>query len=63
VGVVITVCGLLLPTKTTCVEMLVASKVTHENVQIAKEEIYNMIDYIDERFNGEQAKDTESEGE
>lgn len=38
--------GILVPSKETCIEMMVASQVTHENVMATKEEIYEIIDYV-----------------
>lgn len=37
---------ILIPSKETCVEMMIASQVTHENVSATKEEIYKFIDYV-----------------
>jgi predicted histidine transporter YuiF (NhaC family) len=38
---------ILLPSKKTCIEMMIASQVTHENVETVKEEVYTIIDYIE----------------
>ena len=38
--------GIFLPSKETCIEMMIASQVTHENVAASKEEIYEIIDYV-----------------
>ncbi len=46
--------GLLIPSKETCIEMMIASQVTHENVSTTKEEIYKIIDYITDKVNGEE---------
>ena len=45
--------GILIPSKETCIEMMIASQVTHENVQTTKEEIYEIIDYVTEKVKGE----------
>ena len=45
--------GILTPTKETCIEMMIASQVTHENVAATKEEIYEIVDYITDKVNGE----------
>ena len=52
-GAIATFIGLLIPPKQTCVEMMIASQVTHENVSTTKEEIYKIIDYITDKVNGE----------
>ena len=57
VGIVSFFIGILIPTKETCIEMLVASQVTHENVSNTKEEIYNIIDYIVDKVNGKESKE------
>ena len=54
VGIVSFFIGILIPTEETCIEMLVASQVTHENVSNTKEEIYNIIDYIVDKVNGKE---------
>jgi uncharacterized protein YacL len=46
--------GLLIPSKETCIEMMIASQVTHENISTTKEEIYKVIDYITDKVNGEE---------
>ena len=45
------------PSKDTCKEMLVASIVTHENVDYGKEQIKDIIDYIFEKFEEEENND------
>jgi len=40
----------LIPSKETCVEMMIASQVTHENVSATKEEIYEFIDYVTDKI-------------
>ena len=49
--------SILLPSKETCVEMMVASQVTHENVTATKEEIYEIIDYVTDKVKGEDDKE------
>ena len=44
--------GILTPSKETCIEMMIASQVTHENVTATKEEIYEIVDYITEKVKG-----------
>lgn len=44
--------GILVPSKETCVEMMIASQVTHENVAATKEEIYEIVDYVTDKMNG-----------
>lgn len=46
--------GILVPSKETCVEMMIASQVTHENVTATKEEIYEIVDYITDKVKGEE---------
>ena len=41
-----------LPDKQTCIEMMVASQVTHENVEAVKEEVYEIVDYVTEKVKG-----------
>ena len=43
---------ILIPSKETCVEMIIASQVTHENVTATKEEIYEIVDYITDKVKG-----------
>lgn len=43
------VIGIFVPGKETCIEMMIASQVTHENVAATKEEIYEIIDYVTEK--------------
>lgn len=45
--------GFLVPSKKTCIEMMIASQVTHENVAATKEEIYEIVDYVTDKVNGE----------
>jgi multisubunit Na+/H+ antiporter MnhB subunit len=47
VGVLFMLLSILLPSKKTCMEMMIASQVTHENVENVKEEVYTIIDYIE----------------
>ena len=46
--------GILTPSKETCIEMMIASQVTHENVTATKEEIYEIVDYITDKVKGEE---------
>ena len=53
-SIIAIVIGILTPSKETCVEMMIASQVTHENVTATKEEIYEIIDYVTDKMNGEE---------
>ncbi len=44
--------GIFVPSKETCIEMMVASQVTHENITATKEEIYEIVDYITDKVKG-----------
>ena len=46
--------GVLVPSKEACIEMMIASQVTHENVTATKEEIYEIIDYVTVKMNGKE---------
>lgn len=48
--------GILVPSKETCIEMMIASQVTHENVTATKEEIYEIVDYITDKVHGEESE-------
>ena len=56
-GIISLFIGILIPPKETCIEMMIASQVTHENVSATKEEIYKIIDYITDKVNGEESED------
>ena len=56
-GIISLFIGILIPPKKTCIEMMIASQVTHENVSATKEEIYKIIDYITDKVNGEESED------
>lgn len=56
-GILLLFIGILIPSKETCIEMMIASQVTHENVSTAKEEIYKIIDYITDKVNGDDRKE------
>jgi len=49
--------GVFVPSKETCIEMMVASQVTHENVNATKEEIYELIDHIIDKVNSEEIEE------
>lgn len=51
--------GILVPSKETCIEMVIASQVTHENVSATKEEIYEIIDYITDKVDSKESEDKE----
>ena len=44
--------GFLVPSRKACIEMMIASQITHENVA-ATEEIYEIIDYVTDKVNEE----------
>lgn len=46
--------SIFLPSKETCIEMMIASQVTHENVAATKEEIYELIDYVTDKVRKEE---------
>lgn len=48
-GVISILIGTLVPSKEACIEMMIASQVTHENVTATKEEIYEIIDYVTDK--------------
>lgn len=50
-GIILIIIAALCPSEKTCLRMIVASQVTKENVSSAKEEIYDIVDYIDEKLN------------
>ena len=56
-GIILLFIGSLLPPKETCIEMMIASQVTRENVSTTKEEIYKIIDYITDKVNGEESEE------
>jgi len=49
--------GVFVPSKETCIEMMVASQITHENVTATKEEIYELIDHIIDKVNNEEIEE------
>ena len=53
-SIIAIVIGIFVPSKETCIEMMVASQVTHENVTATKEEIYEIVDYITDKVKGEE---------
>ena len=57
VGFVLLFIGILTPSKETCIEMMIASQITHENVSATKEEIYEIIDYITDKVYGEESEE------
>ena len=52
-GLLVVTISLLLPNKETCIEMMVASQITHENIEATKEEVYDIIDYITDKIKEE----------
>ena len=44
--------GSLVPSKKACIEMMIASQITHENAPATKEEIYEIVDYVTDKING-----------
>lgn len=53
-SIIAIVIGIFVPSKETCIEMMIASQVTHENVTATKEEIYEIVDYITDKVKGEE---------
>ena len=53
VGFISLFIGILVPSKKTCIEMMIASQVTHENVAATKEEVYEIVDYVTDKLNEE----------
>lgn len=53
-SIIAMVIGIFVPSKETCIEMMIASQVTHENVSATKEEIYEIVDYITDKVKGEE---------
>jgi hypothetical protein len=47
-----------IPSKETCEEMMIASVVTHENVDQAKDDVKSIVDYVFDRI---ESNDSESE--
>lgn len=43
----------LLPSREACIQMMVASQVTEENVSAVKEEIYDIVDYVSKKLYNE----------
>ena len=56
--VVFSMLGCVTPSKETCEEMMIASVVTHENVDQAKDDVKSIIDYV---FDKIENNDSESE--
>jgi hypothetical protein len=52
-GLITVMISIFLPDKETCIEMMVASQITHENVEATKEEVYEIIDYITDKIKEE----------
>lgn len=52
-GIISLFIGILVPSKEACIEMMIASQVTHENVTATKEEIYEIVDYVTDKVKGD----------
>lgn len=50
IGAILVSISLFIPSKSTCIEMLIASKCTEENTQIVKEQVTDLIDYIEDKL-------------
>lgn len=50
VGIILFILAILCPSEKTCLRMMVAATVNKENVASVKEDIYDVIDYIDEKL-------------
>ena len=57
--IISTILAIFIPSKETCEEMLIASCVTHENVDYAENEVKELVDYIFEKV--EAARDDKEE--
>ena len=55
-GIVSAFIAAFIPSEKTCVEMMIASQVTKENVSGTREEIYQIIDYVTDKLNGEEVE-------
>ena len=53
ISIFILILGIATPNKETCIEMTIASVATKENVQTVKEEVYEIIDYVTEKMDGD----------
>lgn len=51
-GIVVFI-GVLIPSKETCIEMMITSQITQENITYTKKEIYELVDYITDKVNGD----------
>lgn len=49
-GIILFILAILCPSEKTCIRMMVAATVNKENVASVKEDIYDVIDYIDEKL-------------
>ena len=49
-GIIFFILAILCPSEKTCMRMMVAATVNKENVAGVKEEIYDIVDYIDEKL-------------
>lgn len=56
-SIIAIVISIFVPSKVTCIEMMVASQITHENVSATKEEIYEIIDYITDKVDYEEKEE------
>lgn len=56
-GITLFVISAFLPSKETCIEMMIASQVTQENVSDTKEEIYQIVDYVTDKIYEEESEE------
>lgn len=50
IGVIFVFLACVIPSKETCEEMMIASVVTHENVEQAKNDVKSIVDYVFDRI-------------
>lgn len=50
IGLIFLLVGTAVPSKRTCIEMMITSKLTYENVSETREEVYEIIDYVVDKF-------------
>ena len=51
IGSILFLIGAVTPSKETCIQMMISSKITYENVSETKEEVYEFIDYMTDKAN------------
>ncbi len=56
IAVVFMILACAIPSKETCEEMMIASVVTHENVEQAKDDVKSIVDYVFDRIENNDSK-------